>query len=178
MRSIGIKGYLFSLLGEWAERKLGEQVGVKPGTEMLTAVQLAKERKKELALIAQPIEITLRKLNKAIGWKEKCRFFWDVLKSIFQKKQELPFDLKTVPDEKVIKKLTERVKKDYPRVYAVLVEERNQYMAEQLAQLLRQYPNKKILAIVGAGHEEEMLTLIKEKGNVPLFSYSFSMEED
>ena len=74
IRKIGIKGYLFSLLGEWVERKLGEQVGVKPGTEMLTAVKLAKQQGKILALIDQPIEITLRRLNNAIGWKEKLQF--------------------------------------------------------------------------------------------------------
>ena len=42
-------------------------------------------------------------------------------------------------------------------------EERNDVMANNLAQLITKYPNEKILAVIGAGHEEEMMKLIKEK---------------
>jgi len=177
IRKIGIKGYLFSLLGEWVERKLGEQVGVKPGTEMLTAVKLAKQQGKILALIDQPIEITLRRLNNAIGWKEKLQFGWDIIKNVF-KREKVSFDLHTVPDEKIIKELTQRVKKDYPRVYHVLVEERNEYMVKKLVTIMREENEKKILAVIGAGHEKEMISMIKELLEVPAFSYSFSYEDE
>ena len=40
LRKVGIKGSLFSLIGEWAERKLGRIVKVKPGSEMLAAIKL------------------------------------------------------------------------------------------------------------------------------------------
>ena len=45
IRRIGVKGFLFSLVGAWIERKLGEKVGVSPGSEMLAAYKLAKEKK-------------------------------------------------------------------------------------------------------------------------------------
>jgi len=41
IRKIGFKGFVFSLIGEWVERKLGEKVNIKPGTEMKTAFGLA-----------------------------------------------------------------------------------------------------------------------------------------
>ncbi len=41
---VGIKGFFFSLLGAWAEKKLGKLVGVSPGSEMIEAIKLAKKK--------------------------------------------------------------------------------------------------------------------------------------
>ena len=94
------------------------------------------------------------------------------------KREKVSFDLHTVPDEKIIKELTQRVKKDYPRVYHVLVEERNEYMVKKLVTIMREENEKKILAVIGAGHEKEMISMIKDLLEVPAFSYSFSYEDE
>ena len=59
------------------------------------------------------------------------------------------------------------MRKGYPNLYRVLVEERNEVMARNLAALMKNHPDKKILAIVGAGHEEDVLEGVKAlfKGN-------------
>jgi pheromone shutdown protein TraB len=44
-------------------------------------------------------------------------------------------------------------------------------MAENLRKIMETYSDKKILAIIGAGHEEDILGLIKK----PSISYSFSV---
>ena len=56
-------------------------------------------------------------------------------------------------------------------MYKVLIEERNIVMAENLSALMEKNEDKKILAIVGAGHEDEILRLIKK----PSVRYSFSV---
>ena len=81
------------------------------------------------------------------------------------------FDLKKVPDKQTIKKLLRMVKKRYPGLYKVLIEERNEFMASKLIKLMGENEEKKILAVVGAGHEEDILKLIKN----PNVSYSFSV---
>jgi pheromone shutdown protein TraB len=43
----------------------------------------------------------------------------------------------------------------------VLVEERNRIMGLKLHALMENHPDKRILAVIGAGHEEELLSLIK-----------------
>ena len=58
-----------------------------------------------------------------------------------------------------------KVKKKYPNIYRVLVSERNKIMAKNLLILMKKEPDKKILAIIGAGHEKEMIELIKKKKN-------------
>ncbi len=162
IKHIGFKGFAFALLGEWAERKLGDQVGVKPGAEMKLAAQLAAVNNKQVVLIDQPIAITLKKFGQAITWKEKGRFVYDLIAGVLWNRKKLPFDLRTVPSADLVASLTKEVKDRYPNVYRVLVEERNEIMARRLAQLMQKNPEKKILAVMGAGHAKEVLLLVKE----------------
>src|SRR3989338_8621477 len=110
IKHIGLKGFLFSLFGAWAERKLGKLVGVAPGSEMKQAIKIAKKENIEIALVDQDIEITLQRLSKSITWKEKMAFLNDLIKALFVRTKEIEFDLTTVPDKKIIKKLTSKLK--------------------------------------------------------------------
>ena len=174
IRRIGIKGFLFSLFGAWAEKKLGKLVGVAPGSEMRLAVKLANKNKLKIALIDQDIEITLRRLSKELSWKEKWNFISDIFKSVFSGKKEIDFDLRTVPEKKVINKLVGKLKERYPNVHKVLIEERNSVIAYNLKKLMESAPDKKILVVLGAGHVEDVLDLIKIKQSGDV-SYTFSL---
>ncbi len=178
---IGIKGYLFSIIGAYVEKKLGKMVGVSPGSEMINAIKLAKENKIKIALIDQDIEITLKRFSKALTWKEKWNFVVDIFKSIFMRKEELKrlgiekFDLTKVPSKKIVKKLIKEVKLRYPNIYKVLIKERNYYMARKISALMKKYPNQSILAVVGAGHEDEIIEIVKKIFSYKI-EYSFSVE--
>ena len=50
----------------------------------------------------------------------------------------------------------------YVKIYKALIEERNIYMAAKLKMLMDENPDTKILAVIGAGHEEDMMDLIKK----------------
>ena len=142
---------------------------------MKQAVRLAKKNNMKVALIDQDIEITLRRLSKSLTWKEKWNFIVDVFKAIVLRKKEVEFDLRTVPSKKVIKKLIDKVKKRYPNIYNVLVKERNEVMAKILARLMKDKPDDKLLAIVGAGHEEEIIDLIERDINKMDITYSITV---
>ncbi|MBD3259228.1 hypothetical protein GF371_01195 [Candidatus Woesearchaeota archaeon] len=162
IRKLGFKVFLLNLIGAYIEEKLGKMVGVKPGSEMKLAYKLAQKHRIKIALIDQDIEITLKKLSKAISWKEKFAIVADILKAIILRRPEIEIDLTKVPPEEIISLMLEKVKKRYPNFYRVLIEERNRFMARKLAMLLRNFPEKKILAIVGAGHEKDLLTMVKK----------------
>ncbi len=159
IRQLGLKGFLVNLIGAWVEKKLGEIVGMPPGSDMLKAVQTAQRVKADIALIDQDIRITLRRLNKAITWREKLRFVWDLIKGLVLRKPVVKFDLRKVPSEEVIEKLMKKVRHDYPSFYKALVEERNEVMSKSLYKLMSL--NKTIVAVVGAGHEKEIVRLVK-----------------
>ena len=94
--------------------------------------------------------------------------------SLFARKGEIEFDLTTVPDKKIIKKLTDRLRLRYPNVYKVLIEERNKVIANNIKNLMEKNQNKKILVILGAGHIDEVLEFIK-KSEEPNINFSFNV---
>lgn len=177
IRRVGIKGFIFSIIGAWVENKLGKLVGVAPGSEMMAAVKIAKKKKIPLALIDQDIEITLKRFSNELTWREKWNFVADIFKAaVLRKRENLEFDLTKVPTKEVIDKLISKVRVRYPSVYKVLIKERNEVMAKNLAFLMRKDPDKKILGIIGAGHEEEMIGLIAEKDSHNIYTVTFESE--
>lgn len=171
MFKVGIKGYLFALLGSWGSKKLGNLVGAIPGQEMLEAVKLARKEHIHLALIDQDIEVTLKQFSQALTWKEKWKFVKEIFRALFKRKaveEELGLDLKTfdlrkVPSQTLIKKLTKMMQQKYPNIYHVLVEERNEYMARNILHLINTHQGKKILVVVGAGHVEGLMDILNDK---------------
>lgn len=159
IRRVGFKGFLFAVIGYWIEKKLGEIVNVKPGSEMLMAINIARNTKSKVALIDQDIRITLRKLSKRITLKEKLRFGSDIIKSFFVK-TKIDFDLRKVPSQTLINKLTKQLKERYPTVYEVLISERNFIIAKNLYLLMQK--DYTIVAVIGAGHEKSVINIIKD----------------
>jgi len=156
----GFRGFLLNLIGVYVEKKLGKITNTKPGSEMVEAIKLAQKYKIKIALIDQPINITIGRLTSNITRKEKFQF----LKDLFSRRR-VKFDLNKVPAEKVVEKLLEEVKSSYPTVYRVLVEERNVFMAKSLYKILSRFPSKKVVVIVGAGHKKAILGELKSIKN-------------
>ncbi len=161
IRRVGINGFLFLLIGTWMQKKLGKFTGVSPGSEMKTAIDLARDNNLKIALIDQDIEVTLRRFSQTFGWKEKLSMIKDILLAPFSK--SVTMDLSKVPEKKMIKALMAETKKRYPGIYKALVEERNEIMAANIIKILTDNPDSKVLAVVGAGHEEEILKIVESK---------------
>lgn len=173
---IGVKGFLFAKIGQYFQEKMGQMVGIKPGSEMKSALLLAHKEKIAVALIDQPIEITLKNFSKTLTWKEKFNFVKDFFKGVFQREKQIKelglenLDLSKVPEEEMIDKLLSQLNKNYPNIYKSLVSDRNKFMSKALLKLQKDNPSKKILAIVGAGHKKEMVKIIAKnwhKLNLP-----------
>ena len=96
-----------------------------------------------------------------------------MLKGLISRKKDplLNFNLSEVPEKKIIKMMILKIKTRYPNIYDVLIKERNYFMARKLKKIMSLNPNKKILAVVGAGHEEDIMKILKENEGI---TYSFS----
>ena len=165
---LGMTTYLFASIGSWAQKHLGGVVGVEPGSEMKAAIKIAKKQNIRVALIDQDIEITFKRLSKALTRKEKWNFIKDILSAFIPIKtketkkleKELMFDLSKVPEKELINKMIKLMKGRYPSIYKVLIDERNKVMADNLIRIMKDNPDKKIVAVVGAGHEEGLKKLL------------------
>lgn len=157
IRTVGLTGFIFVVIGRIIQKKLGDIAGMNPGEEMLLGTELARNNKLILALIDQDVHITLRNLSKKVKFKEKMRIITDILFAPFKRNMpKITIDIKSVPKQELIVKLLTMMKGRYPGFHRVLLEERNAHMARKIYDLMRMHPEKKILAIVGAGHVEGM----------------------
>ena len=163
---VGFRGFLFAKIGQYLQQKLGKIVGVAPGSEMKVALELARKRQLQIAFIDQPLRTTLQNFSRQLTWKEKLRFVADIVVGLLfpqwqlQKSGLAGFHLRKVPEQELITTMMVELKQRYPNVYKTLVEDRNKYMVHQLIKLVRAHPRKKILAVVGAGHQEGMKQLL------------------
>ena len=156
LRSLGVSGFLFYLFGEVVQKKLGKIVNLQPGSEMLVAMKTSAKVGSKIALIDRDIQITLRRFSKHFRKRELLKIILDLITSVF-KKNDLKIDLSKVPSDELIEYAIEQAKDNYPSLYKILVEERDVYMAKQLNKISLLYPDKQIVAVVGAGHIKGIL---------------------
>lgn len=166
IRRVGLVGYLFMAIAGYIQKKLGRIVNIDPGADMKSAIVAAQKNNLKVALIDQHVMITLRKLSKELNFFAILRMIKDVFASAIFKKYpgvNVKFDLKKVPDDKTIEAMMDIMKDLYPEIYKVLIDERNKIMAKKLIVLSKKNPDKKIIAVIGAGHKKGMMEYLKKQ---------------
>jgi len=134
------------------ERIVGAMVGTQPGSEMLAAVDGAKQVGAKVEFIDMPIrEIMLR--IRSIPRKEKARLMLDCTAAIFAVLLTWKMSDNTPRDLEI---LMARFSHRYPMLYEHLMRERNRYMSGKLHDLLASTFGK-VVAVVGLGHVEGLI---------------------
>jgi len=138
------------------QKNIGEKFGIKPGSEMKKALDLAMMYNKPISLIDRPVNITLKRALKSMTLKEKLNF----LKDIFDDKNDMELDEKAL-NEMVnnAEDLVQLLKEISPSIYYVLVDERDRFMAKNLFEISK--GKEKIIAVVGAGHLKGIVNYLK-----------------
>jgi len=163
-KSLGPSTWVIFTLLKKLQEKVGEIVNVMPGSDMLTAVEFSKEKNIPVYFIDQPIQTTLYNFQK-LSFSEKLKLIKYALLASFSiytgmGKNKQKIDLTKVPEEELIDEVMAEFQKSFPRLYKILVEDRNIYMANQLKELSKTYKN--IVAVVGAGHKKGIRELLAD----------------
>jgi pheromone shutdown-related protein TraB len=154
LKMLGLPGFIFYVVGELIQKNLGKIVKIEPGSEMKTAILLAKDNNTGVVFIDRDIQITLTRFSKYFKIRELIKMVFDLF---FGKKEKIEFDLSKVPPEHIIDMALKEVKIRYPSIYKVLIEERDTYMSLRLYALSKNFSDKKILVVIGAGHVNGIL---------------------
>jgi len=129
-------------------KKLGDQLGVRPGAEMLEGITLAEERGACLVLADRDVQVTLKRTWGRLNLWNKFKMLSLLIGNIFV---EPDIDDKTVNDLKQqdqLEGVLETFSKTFPSMKESIIDERDIY----LAQKIRDAQGKKVVAVVGAGH--------------------------
>jgi pheromone shutdown-related protein TraB len=155
--------FLMQTLLAFVQRKVGAEMGVKPGSEMLAAISAAEARGLQVALIDRDIGITLARFWAKMSLREKFKMFYSlVFASLGIGTKDIDIDKMTQED--VVSDLIEELREFTPSVAEVLVDERDAYLAHNLLDIGR---TKRVIGVVGAGHREGIRKYLERPSTIP-----------
>jgi pheromone shutdown-related protein TraB len=139
--------FLTSTLLGYFQSKIGADVDVAPGSEMIGAIEASEDLQIPIALIDREINTTLQRALNKMGFMEKAKFAYGLLASILGfDDEEDEIDIEELKNPENLDDLMEMFKDEAPSVYEVLVHERDAYLAGRIMQI----PQDKVIAVVGA----------------------------
>jgi pheromone shutdown-related protein TraB len=138
------------------QRRIGARLGIKPGAELLAAVEAAAAAGIPVELIDRDIDITLKRTWRNVGpWRRLTLFA-----SLFAAAEpgdgrpgDGPITAQTIEDLKqprALSDLLSELGRAVPEIKGPLIDERDQYLASRLVEVGR--GRRTVVAVVGAAH--------------------------
>ena len=132
------------------QKKLGGQLGIKPGAELLAAARTAEQLGVPIALCDRDVGVTLRRAWHATSFLKKGYLLATLLTSLFDKTELDEEKLAAMRRKDVLSQLINELETALPHTKEVLIDERDIFMAENI----KKTPGQRLVAVVGAGHME------------------------
>ena len=135
------------------QKRMGADVGVKPGEEMKAAIAVAEELNIPAVMVDRPIQMTLKRAWAKNSLWGKCKLLAVLLSSAFEKSEISAEEIEKLKNESEMDSMMNEIAEYLPAVKAVLIDERDRYLASHIwdAQV-NGAPAKKTVAVLGAGH--------------------------
>ena len=130
------------------QKRMGKNAGVKPGEEMVAAINKAKELNIPTALVDRPIQITFRRAWKKTSAYGKTQLLSALLASGFSKDEISSEEIENLKQSSEMDSMMKELSEFMPAVKQVLIDERDQYLASHIWKA----EVNNIVAVLGAGH--------------------------
>lgn len=140
------------------QKRLGNQMGVKPGTELLEAVQEAERHHIPVALCDRDVRVTLRRAWHSTSFWRKNYLLASILTSMFEETEISEEKLRELKESDVLSELLSELGQAMPELKRVLIDERDTFLAEKI----KAAEGKRLVAVVGAGHVAGIKTALHE----------------
>jgi pheromone shutdown-related protein TraB len=141
------------------QRRLGDQLGVKPGAELLAGVEAAKKIGAEVVLVDRDVQATLRRTWANVGFFNKVKLIGALGASVFDTEEVGEEQIEALKDKEHMSDMMGEFAKLMPEVKVPLIDERDQYLMSAITDA----PGKIVVGVVGAGHVEGMVQQLGRK---------------
>jgi pheromone shutdown-related protein TraB len=141
---------LGSLIMTAFQRRIASQLGVKPGAEMMEAIECARAQGAVLVLADRRIEITLKRTAARLGFWNKTKALASLLGGLFVPDQIDAEEIEKLKEEAQLADALQALAREFPDAKETLIDERDRYLAMKI----REAPGPTVVAVVGAGHVE------------------------
>ena len=130
------------------QKRMGMNVGVKPGDEMLAAMDAARESETPFVLVDRPIQITLKRAWAKNSFWGKCKLLATLISSAFSKEEPDPSEIEKLKERNEMDSMMNELAEYMPVIKEVLIDERDRYLASKIWDA----QGSNIVAVLGAGH--------------------------
>ena len=161
-RGRGSDAPLFARIWERVQRRLGAEIGAGlPGAEMKAAAEFAEERHLPLFLIDDPIRTTLVELVRTMPFKERVALLIGACVALFVPARWVEKEMTRYAEAPA--EYTDELRRASPTLARVLLDERNEHMADRLAGLRRSGYGR-IAVVVGDAHVVGLRAALHRRG--------------
>lgn len=140
------------------QKKLGDQLGVLPGTELLEATKVAEKQDTPVALCDRDVRVTMRRAWHSTSFLKKNYLLASLFASMFDRTELTEEKLTELKETDVLSELLTELGDTLPELKQVLIDERDTFLAEKI----KEAEGKRLVAVVGAGHVEGIKQALKE----------------
>ncbi len=143
------------------QKKLGEKIGVMPGSELIEATRCAEELGIPVKLCDRNVRTTLLRAWRLTPLWKKGKLLSSLILSLFDDTEVTEEKLRELKQSDVISELMQELGDAMPELKKVLIDERDTYLSEKI----KEAEGKKIVAVVGAGHVQGIKKALMEDRN-------------
>lgn len=144
------------------QKRLGNQLNVQPGAEMMRAITVAEDIKAEIILADREVKTTLKRVWSKLSFRTMNQVLAAMATGLFGEHKISEEEVEKLKNSQTLDTLMEEFTKEFPEIREPLITERDKYLAAKM----RDTSYKTIVGIVGAGHVPGIKQHITETINV------------
>ncbi len=130
------------------QKKIGEKLGVRPGEEMIRALDAGEKAGARICLADRDITVTLSRTWRTTGFFNKIKLFFQLLMSLGSVGDIDEKDIERMKNEDILESMLAELETSHPSIRKILIDERDRYLAYKIGNA----GGEKTVAVVGAGH--------------------------
>ncbi|MBQ9908419.1 MAG: TraB/GumN family protein [Treponema sp.] len=148
------KGFLLlaNLVLSSFQKRMGANVGVKPGDEMRAGIDAANELGIPCEMVDRPIQTTLRRAWAKNGGYGRVKLLSALIASAASKEEVSGEQIESLKNKSEMDGMMAELAEFMPGVKEVLIDERDFYLAAHIWQAVQKSERKSVIAVLGAGH--------------------------
>lgn len=134
------------------QKRMGANVGVKPGDEMRAGIAAAKELGIPAEMVDRPVQTTLRRAWASNSGFGKAKLLSALFASAASKEEVSGDQIEGLKNKSEMDGMMAELAEFMPEVKKVLIDERDFYLAAHIWKAVQKEGRKSVVAVLGAGH--------------------------
>ena len=130
------------------QKRIAAKLDVRPGQEMIQAMESANAVGAKIHLADRDIRITLSRTWRQMSLWTRLKLIFQLILSLGEMDEISAEDVEQMKQQDVLETILSEVGRSMPTLRHALIDERDQYLTAKI----RTAPGRKIIAAVGAGH--------------------------